>query len=336
MKILVLGGTVFLGRHIVEQAISRGHDLTLFNRGSHLVEFTQIAGASVAVPVRRLIGNRDSDVSAIERFECDAVIDCSGYTPEHLDQSISALGDSSRQYLFLSTISVYARFPPGVAYDEAAALTADAAGYGGQKARAEELLLQRLGDRTTIVRPGLIVGPYDPSGRFAYWPLRIYRGGAVLCPGRPQRSIQFIDVRDLAAWCVNLVESQTVGVFQAVGASGTMAQLIEDCISANCTEPIQVTQESQRPRPRLVWRDDAQVLAAGVAPWVGLPLWIPENDPDVGGMLLGSNARAVAADFKSRSWVETARDTLHWALSCRNPPRFPNTLSADDEANVLQ
>lgn len=334
MKILVLGGTVFLGRYIVQQAINRGHDVTVFNRGNHLVEFAQTA--PIVVPVRRLIGNRDSDVRAIERFGCDAVIDCSGYTPEHLAQSISALADSSRHYLFISTISVYAQFPPSLGYDEAAALTSETTGYGGQKARAEELLLQRLGDRATIVRPGLIVGPHDLSGRFAYWPLRLHRGGTILCPGRPQRNIQFIDVRDLAAWCINLVERHTLGVFQAVGASGTMAQMLEDCISANFTQPLDVAHEAHRPRPSLVWRDDAQLLAAGVAPWVGLPLWIPESDPDFGGMLMGSNARAIAADLKSRSWVETARDTLQWALSCPNPPVFPNVLSAEDEAMALR
>ncbi|MBK6595550.1 MAG: NAD-dependent epimerase/dehydratase family protein [Burkholderiales bacterium] len=312
MKLLVLGGTVFLGRHVVEAALAAGCEVTLLNRGNREPAF--------AAAVEALRGDRDGDLSALRGRQFDAVVDCSGYTPQQLQRSAEALRDQVAHYVFVSTISVYARFAPGVAYDETAALTPTSEGYGGAKARAEEVIEAALPGRVTRVRPGLIVGPHDPTGRFTYWPLRLARGGTVLAPGRPQRPVQFIDVRDLAAWCVRLAMLHTVGVVHGVGPTGTMADLLDACIQVCATDA------------RLVWRDDADLVRADVAPWSGLPLWIPEADAEHGGMLLASNRRAIAAGLTTRPWMDTVRDTLIWARSVG--PAAASTVAMTPEAEA--
>lgn len=155
--------------------------------------------------------------------------------------------------------------------------------------------------RVALVRPGLIAGPHDPTGRFTTWPLRVARGGEVIAPGRPERPVQFIDVRDLAAWCVSLAERRNIGAFNAVGAQTTMAALLDACREAAGSDA------------RFVWHDDARLLADGVEPRTGMPLWIPENDPDVGGMLLADHRRALAAGLAPRPVIETVRATWAWA-----------------------
>lgn len=315
MKLLILGGTVFLGRHVVEAASAAGCEVTLLNRGTHDVAFAQ--------PVEHLRGDRDGDLAALHGRRFDAVVDCSGYTPAQLQRTADALGDQVDHYVFVSTISVYARFPPGRVFDETAPVTPSPEGYGGGKARAEEVIQAALPGRVTVLRPGLIVGPHDPTGRFTYWPLRLARGGRVLAPGRPDRPVQCIDARDLAAWCVRLAQQPTPGVFHGVGPTGTMAGLLQACKQATGTDA------------QLVWCDDARLLRANVAPWSGLPLWIPEADADFGGMLLASDQRAVQAGLTTRSWVATARDTLAWALAAGSPAGSAVTLTAEAEAEIL-
>lgn len=315
MKLLILGGTVFLGRHVVEAALAAGCAVTLLNRGTREVHFAQ--------PVEQLRGDRDGDLSALHGRRFDAVVDCSGYTPAQLQRTADVLRDQVDHYVFVSTISVYARFAPGRVFDETAPVTPSPEGYGGGKARAEEVILAALPGRVTVLRPGLIVGPHDPTGRFTYWPLRLARGGRVLAPGRPDRPVQFIDVRDLAAWCVQLAQRRTPGVFHGVGPSGTMAGVLQAC------------QQAAGGDVQLVWCDDADLLRANVAPWSGLPLWIPEMDVDFGGMLLASDQRAVQAGLTTRPWVETARDTLAWALAAGSPAGSAATLTAEAEVGIL-
>ena len=315
MKLLILGGTVFLGRHVVDAALAVGCEVTLLNRGTRAVRFAQ--------PVERLRGDRGRDLGALHDRRFDAVVDCSGYTPAQLQRTADVLGDQVDHYVFVSTISVYARFPSGCAYDESAPVTPSLEGYGGGKARAEEVIQAALPGRVTVVRPGLIVGPHDPTGRFTYWPLRLARGGRVLAPGRPDRPVHFIDVRDLAAWCVQLAQQRTPGVFHGVGPTGTMAGVLQAC------------QQAAGGDAQLVWCDDAQLLRAGVAPWSGLPLWIPEADADFGGMLLASDQRAVQAGLTTRPWVATARDTLAWALAAGSPTGSAATLTHEAEAEIF-
>jgi len=316
MKLLVLGGTVFLGRHVVQQALARGDEVTLLHRGRR--------AAGLFPAARTLIGDRDGDLSALDGEHFDAVIDCSGYTAAQLECSAALLAQVP-QYLFVSTISVYAAFPPGQPYDEDRERLAGDEGYGAAKARAEDALLAARPGRATLVRPGLIVGPHDPTGRFTHWPLRLAQGGEVLAPGRPQRPVQFIDVRDLAAWCLRLVDTATTGVFHAVGDTVTMLELLEACRAAAGTDA------------RLCWMDDAALTAAGVQPWSELPLWIPETDPAFGGMLLARNHRARAAGLVTRPVLDTVRDTLAWARSAdAATARSPQTMTPEREAALIR
>ncbi len=314
-RLLILGGTVFVGRHVVDAALTAGCEVTLLNRGTRDVQFAQA--------VEQLRGDRDGDLSALKGRAFDAVVDCSGYTPAQLQRSVDAVRDQVAHYVFVSTISVYARFAPGCVYDETASITAAANGYGGAKARAEEVIANTMPGRHAIVRPGLIVGPFDPTGRFTYWPTRLARGGKVLAPGRPERPVQFIDVRDLAQWCVHLALQRTTGIFQAMGPSGSMAQALQAC------------QPTGGSPAELVWCADAELQRAQIAPWTGLALWIPEADPDSGGMLLGSADRAVSAGLKTRPWEETARDTLAWAHAVGAAAQSVAALSSGAEAAFL-
>jgi 2'-hydroxyisoflavone reductase len=315
MKLLVLGGTIFLGRHVADAALAAGSEVTLLNRGTRAVGFI--------TSVEQLRGDRDGDLSALRGRHFDAVVDCCGYTPAQLQRTADVLHDQVDHYVFISSISVYARFPPGRAYDESAPVTSATEGYGGCKARAEEVIRAAFPGRVTVLRPGLIVGPHDPTGRFTYWPLRMARGGRVLAPGRPDRPVHFIDVRDLAAWCVQLAQQRKPGVFHGVGPAGTMADLLQACHQAAAGNA------------QWVWRDDAHLLQANVAPWTGLPLWIPEADADSGGMLLASDQRAVQAGLTTRPWVATARDTLEWALAAGGANGSAATLTAEAEAEIL-
>jgi 2'-hydroxyisoflavone reductase len=294
VRILVLGGTLFVGRHVVEAALAQEHEVTLFNRGRrnpHL--FPQI---------EKLRGDRDGDLSALRGRRFDAVIDTSGYRPEQVLVVTDVLGDTIAHYTFISSISAYREFPPFRSFDEGAALAEGDQGYGALKARCEEALEERLPGRVARVRPGLIVGPYDPTDRFTYWPRRVARGGNVLAPGRPERPVQLVDVRDLAEWCVRLAEQHGVGVFNAVGPRSTltMARLLEDCAAV------------MESRAYFSWVPDETLLAAGVKPWTELPLWIPESDSRVGGMLLADNRRAVATGLNFRPLTDTIRATFEW------------------------
>lgn len=316
MKILVLGGSVFLGRHVVQAALEQGHELTLINRGLH--------NPNLFPTAERLVGDRDGDMGALRGRRFDAVIDCCGYTPEQLQRTADALGGEVPHYTFVSTISVYAGFPPGMAFDESAPVSTGCEGYGPLKARAEEAIEAALPGRVAHVRPGLIAGPHDPTGRFTYWPSRVARGGEVLAPGRPQRPVQFIDVRDLALWCLHLAAQRTTGVFNAVGPGLPMAALLEAC---------RVLTQSNA---CFVWLGDEELVAQDVAPWTGLPLWIPESDPASGGMLLADNRRAVEAGLLTRPLHDTIRDTLAWVTES-NDAMQPTaaTLSPEREAQCL-
>jgi len=319
MKILILGGTVFVGRHLVASALARGHKVTIFNRGrTHPELFAE---------VEKLRGDRDRDLSALRGRSFDAVIDPSGYRPEQVRTVIDALGDGIAHYTFISSISAYQEFPPGQPYDEHSLLAQGREGYGPLKARTEEELETALAQRIACVRPGLIVGPHDPTDRFTYWPRRISQGGHVLAPGRPERPIQFIDVRDLADWCVSLAETRRVGRFNAIGPKSllTMKKFLDSCCAVTSMYP------------RITWVSDEALLAAGIKPWTELPLWIPENDPRSGGVMLGNNQNAVAAGLSFRPVSETIRATLQWHNQEGGAPSGPlrvSPISREREAAI--
>ncbi len=321
MKILVLGGTQFLGRHIVDIAITRQHTVSLFNRGqSHRDLFPHI---------EKLRGDRNSDMSAVTGRAFDCVIDCSGYKPEQMRRTADALGERVPHYVFISSISAYAKRPSHERFDETAPLAEGDVGYGEEKARAEETIAAAYPNRVVIIRPGLIVGPHDPTGRFVYWPLRYADGGDVLAPGRANKPIQWIDVRDLAEWVIHCAEQKTIGSFNAITQvdTNTMGSLLDACASAsNATT-------------KTHWINDNTLLKEDVAPWSELPLWIPEEDHTSGGLLLARADRAIAAGLTYRTAATTVCDTLEWArLLASDDPVLgvEKTLSATRERELLE
>ncbi len=204
MRILVLGGTVFLGRHLVEAAVRAGHEVTLFNRGQ--------SNPGLFPDVEQVHGDRATDLGRLSGRRFEAVIDTSGYLPRIVREGVSALRRMTEHYTFISTISVYSDLSVIGVDEEGPLLPLSEEGsediprdYGALKALCEEAVSDAYGSAALIIRPGLIVGPWDPTDRFTYWPYRVARGGDILAPGRPDRRIQFIDVRDLAAWTVGMV-----------------------------------------------------------------------------------------------------------------------------------
>jgi 2'-hydroxyisoflavone reductase len=321
MKILVLGGTQFLGRHMVDAAIAKGHELTLFNRGQR--------NAHLFVNVEKLRGDRNSNMSALIDRSFDCVVDCCGYTPSHMKRTIDALGGDVPHYVFISSVSAYGKRPPLERFDETAPLASGDVGYGEEKARSEEAIAAAYPNRVTIVRPGLIVGPHDPTGRFVYWPMRYAKGGDVLAPGRPEKPIQWIDVRDLAEWIVHCTENKIVGAFNAITQvdTHTMGSLLSACAVA------------ARVNSKTHWLDDVTLENENVAPWSELPLWIPEEDHESGGLMLARGDRAIAAGLKFRSIETTVRDTLAWArtLASDDPALgIAKTLSPTRETEILK
>jgi 2'-hydroxyisoflavone reductase len=278
VRILVLGGTKFLGRAIVGEALARGHELTLFNRGTTNAELFPAA--------EKLRGDRTEDLSALAGRSWDAVIDPSGYVPGVVRASAEALRGSGR-YVFISSISVYPDFdevrtegdPVAELGDGPVdALAADFSNYGSLKALCEAEVEEVFGERSLIVRPGLIVGPHDPTGRFTYWPHRLARGGELLAPGPPEREAQFVDVRDLAAWIVDATERGLAGTFNATNEGTPWGELLA---GADVT-----------------WVSDEHLLAHEVGEWMELPLWIA-------GPMEVDVSRAVAAGLRFRPVVET-------------------------------
>ncbi len=320
MKILVLGGTVFLGRHVVESALARGHSVTLFNRGRQ--------NPNLFPNVEKLRGDRDGDLSALSGRRFDAVIDTSTYTPGQACRMADILDRRIEHYTFISSVSAYARFPAGRTYDETAPGAKGSDGYGPLKARSEEALEAAFPGRVAHLRPGLIAGPHDPTERFTYWPRRIAQGGEVLAPGRPERPIQFIDARDLADWCVRLSEGRRSGYFNALGPQSllTMRQFLETCRST-------VGRDA-----RFSWVSDEELIAAGAEAWTEFPLWIPENDEESGGLFLGGNQRAIAAGLTCRSISDTIKATLEWDVREGGQPDSPirvTPISREREASIL-
>lgn len=308
MNLLIIGGTIFLGRHLVEAALARGHRVTLFHRGRH--------GPELYPEVERLHGDRDPQqdggqgLALLRGRRWDAAIDTCGYVPRVVRAAAEALAGCVEHYTFVSSISVYAHFRQA-GLDESAPLgelagpateEVDGASYGPLKALSEQAAQQAFGARALVIRPGLIVGPHDPSDRFTYWVARLAAGGEVLAPAPPSWPVQFIDVRDLAGWMLDLAERRQAGVYHATGpdAPTSMAQLLEACHAAAGADA------------RLAWVDQAFLAEQQVGPWIELPLWIPGDDPDAVGFNAVDCSRARAAGLAFREVAATVRDTLAW------------------------
>jgi 2'-hydroxyisoflavone reductase len=336
MKILVLGGTRFLGRHFVDAALERRHAITVFTRGR--------TGPPWRAGVEARTGDRDPfrepGLAALESGTWDAVVDTSGYVPRVVGASADLLNGRVGRYLFVSSLSVYAKSDrPGLdEHAEVARLEDPAteevlAHYGALKAACEEAVRARFGLATTIVRPGLIVGPRDATDRFGYWVARFRhpellgdRGPDAIVPAPPERPIQLVDARDLASWMLALLESDREGTFNACSDNGHWS--MRDLVDA-----LRSTGSPAAPAP--VWIDDDTLLAHGIAPWVGLPLWLPRNDPDSGGFLSFDCSRAAASGLVPRPLTSTITDTAAWLATRDNSGAWKNVLGAEREREIV-
>jgi 2'-hydroxyisoflavone reductase len=323
MKLLIIGGTIFLGRHLVDAARERGHEVTLFNRGQH--------NPDLFPDVEKLRGDRDGGLAALRGRRWDAVIDTCGSVPRVVQASAELLSDAVGHYTFISTMSVYADLaapesdehsPVGTIADET---VEDPTGpnYGPLKALCEQAVEAAMPGRALIIRPGLIVGPYDPSNRFTYWPHRVAQGGEVLAPGTPEQPLQFIvDVRDLAAWIIRMAEAGTTGVFNAKGPdySLTMGDLLDTCKAASGSDAW------------FTWVAEDFLLDQGIGPWMELPLWLPASMDAINS---ARSEKAYAAGLTFRPIADTVRDTLAWDATL--PTDAPRRAGLDTarEAAVL-
>ncbi len=318
MRILIIGGTVFLGRALVEAGLESGHDLTLFNRGTHQVEFSG--------PVEQLQGDRTQDLSVLDGRTFDAVLDTCGFAPSVVARSARALAGAAPVYAFVSSISVYRSDldPPLTESSPVGELPAgageDVTGetYGPLKALCEAAVQAAFPGGAVIVRPGMIVGPRDPTDRFLYWPDRISQGGTVLAPGDPGREVQLIDARDLAAWMIGLVERGQTGVFNATGPEGrlSMGAMLRACGEAE-----------------LEWVDEAFLLERGVEPWTELPFWMPETGEDR-AVFRADIGPALEAGLRFRPLEQTVADLMAWHAT-RGTRVGPPNMTREREAELL-
>ncbi len=299
MKLLLLGGPRFLGRAIADAALERGHELTIFNRGK--------TNASLYPEVERLVGDRAGELSVIAEREWDAVVDTCGYTPQVVCASVNALTGSG-VYCFVSSVSVYADFSQP--NDEASPVArlgdlpddvVTEESYGALKALCEDAVADVFGERALIVRPGLIVGPHDPTGRFTYWPHRVAGGGEVLAPAPPDEPTQVIDVRDLGEWIVSLCEHDLGGVFNATHPGVSWGDLLETCTSVAGADAT------------ITWVDRDFLVEQGVGEWMELPLWLA--DPALACADRIDVSRALTAGLTFRPLAETLRGTLDHAAT---------------------
>ena len=322
--LLILGGTRFLGPEIVEAAKASGWTITLFNRGK--------TNPGLFPNLEKLQGDRNGDLKSLEGRAFDAVIDTSGYVPRQVRDSASLLGKSAKQYVFVSSISVYSDLSrPGVDETGPVAILADPTvekvtdgSYGGLKALCEKAAESAMPGRVTNVRPGLIVGPNDVTDRFTYWPVRVARGGEVLAPNRPEDPVQFIDVRDLALWIVKTIDTKTTGVFNATSAPLRIGDVLDACKAANGGDA------------RFTWVEAAFLKAQKVEEWSDLPVWTSPAGSDAGAGQV-SNARAVAKGLAFRPLRATAKDTLDWwkTLPKERTSKLKSGLSPERETTVL-
>ncbi len=334
LRILILGGTGFIGPYQVRYAVSRGHQVTVFNRGQRQADLPD--------GVEHLTGDRDKgDLASLKGREWDVCIDNPTSLPSWVRDAGKVLKGKVGQYVFVSTISVYEKNDTAGANEDAATLRyagkdmmketrdtlrADMGLYGPLKAESEREALKRFPGIATIVRPGLIVGPNDPTDRFTYWPVRLDRGGDVVAPGDGQDPVQVIDARDLGEWIVRLVESRTFGTFNATGPDYTLSM-------AAMLHGIRATTTAGA---RLHWIPTDALAAQEVAPWRDMPAWIPSQG-DTAGFGQRDVSRAVTAGLTFRPLATTASDTLTWfrTLPADRQAKLGAGLDAEREAKVL-
>ena len=325
MKILIIGGTRFLGRHLVDSALARGHEVTLFNRGR--------SNPDLFLNIETILGDREHDLDKLAGREWDAVVDTCGYVPRIVRLSAQSLEASVKRYVFISSISVYASFsksgidendPVGKIEDESfEEITGES--YGPLKALCEKAARDVFGEnRALIIRPGLIVGPNDPTDRFTYWPVRVARGGDVLTPEKPEVPVQIIDVRDLADFIIKLIEENASGIYNATGPDYelTLGAMLDACKQVSNSDA------------RFHWASVQFLAENKVEAWSAMPVWVPDTQEDAGFSRVDIS-KAINAGLTFRPLEETVRDTLEWAKT--RPPDYEwrAGLSAEREEQVL-
>ena len=337
MKLLIIGGTRFIGRHLVTTALARDHEVTLFNRGRHSSE--------VSTAIEAIRGDRNGDLAKLEGRRWDAVIDTCGMLPRAVRAAAEVLSDSVDGYVFISTQNVYADVSvPGVhetsalrtltseQLDRANAI--DISGepsygelYGGLKAMCEQAAEEVMPQRVLTIRPGLIVGPYDYTDRFTYWVARVARGGEVLAPGRPDRFVQLIDVRDLAEWTIEMIERKSTGIFNANGPTKvlTMKNVLDGCKAVSQSDA------------SFTWASEEFLLEQGVSAWSEMPLWLPEEAaPHLKGFMFVNCDKAVSAGLSFRSLHDTIAATLAWYQTDRRKEELKAGLDSEKEEALLR
>jgi 2'-hydroxyisoflavone reductase len=334
MKLLIIGGTRFLGRHLVTAALARGHQVTLFNRGNY----------SIQADVETIEGDRHTELYKLQGRQWDAVIDTCGHLPRAVRAAAEALADSVNRYVFVSSQNAYADVRvPDIAEDyPLGTLTAeqlnqanavDTKGqpsygslYGGLKALCERAAEEVIPNRVLVLRPGLIVGPNDYSDRFTYWVVRVAAGGEVLAPGRPERFIQFIDARDLAEWTISMIERNAAGAYNTHGEPNTLTMqgLLDECKKVSQGDA------------RFVWANEEFLLEQKVSAWSEMPLWLPEDAaPHLKGFMFISPRKAIAEGLTFRSLSDTIRDTLGWYQTHGGNEPLKAGLNSDKERALI-
>ena len=323
MNVLIIGGSNFLGPHVSDALLQRGHIVTAFNRGRNT--------SQLRPGVEHVVGDRATDLERLRGRKFDAVVDTCGYFPRIVALSVEMFASSIASYVFVSSISVYVD-PIEPPRDETSAVATIAdptieqitpESYGPLKALCENVVIDGADGRALVVRPGLIVGPLDPTDRFTYWPHRAALGGEMLVPGEPGHNISFIDVRDLADFIAGSVERGTSGVFNASGdtAKTTMTDLIASCLRIADA------------RTQAIWVGEQFVKAEEIAPWSELPAWIPAGEDT---LMWASSAKAVAAGLTYRPLDDTVRATMDYTRAKGLDRELKSGLTREREAELLR
>lgn len=324
MNILIIGGTRFLGRHVVESALARGHQVTLFNRGQ--------TNPDIFPEIETIIGDRETDLDILADRRWEAVIDTCGYFPRVVELSARALKNSVSQYVFISSVSVYADFEvAGIEEDYPLATMEDetveestAETYGPLKALCEKTVEEIYPTGTLILRPGVIVGPYDYMDRFTYWALRVARGGDMLAPVGPDEPAQFIHARDLADFAIKCIEEKRTGTFNLVGPEQPcpFGKLLETCKRVSDSDA------------NFVWVSEEFIEEHDIAPWSEFPLWVPESDSR--GLTMVNNAKAQAAGLEFKPVEEIVREILEWAKTRPSDYEMRAGIEPERETELLK
>ncbi|NBO68896.1 MAG: NAD-dependent epimerase/dehydratase family protein [Bacteroidetes bacterium] len=321
MHMLIIGGRQFLGRTIIEQAILDGHTITMFNRGKTNPEY-------IPEGVQIILGDRMNELHLLDDLQVDCIIDTCGYIPSIVEQSAKYFSQKGGLYCFISTLSVYDDLSGSNdehgrrAQCDPKELQVTGENYGAMKAHCEDIIMQYFPNNALILRPGLIVGPHDPTDRFTYWPVRCGMkhslDGTMLAPGNPNTSAwEFIDVRDVAHFTLHAIKSRLNGIFNVTGP----AQFVEDIL----TESMACYEHTLK----IHWIPDETLLAKGVIPWNDLPLWIPESIPGLRGFHNTNCQKAIEAGLTIRPLQETITDLLEWIYSV--PDRLPLKTGPTEE-----